>query len=250
MNYWGLPIAIVALVLNVVALLLTFLGAKSVFIVLSLAIPVDLVVVIAFASRPRTLLAKTAGADLTAITPQTVLDVEPPADNTPIGKDSEVTSSVITSPDPDLLKTIEELLNTSSKSGPGIEDGSAAVGQDQYGISEKEELLDNSQWLKLVEECIELEGDLVNLYEHLDVTSQHIVDHTTLRIQEMLERSHVEIIANEHAFNRARHQTKPMHPIPRPGTPITVTLHPGFAVGRRVLRRAEVQVASAAWSDK
>ena len=250
MNYWGFPSAIAALLLNAEARLLTYLGPKSVPIVLSLAILADLVVVITLASRSRTVLARPASADTTAITPPTVPDAEPPADTTLTAKGSEENSSAIISADPVLLKTIEELLSTSSKHGLGIEDGAVAVGQDQHALSDKEELLDNAQWLSLVEECIELEGDLVNLHEHLDDTSQHIVDHTTLRIQDMLERSHVEIIVNERAFNRTRHQTKPVHPIPRPGTPITATLHPGFAVGRRVLRRAQVQIGNASQSDK
>src|SRR5713226_4991289 len=156
MNHWVFPATIVALLLNLVALLLTFLGVKSVSIVLGLAVLTNFIVVITLVLLSRTVLTKPASAGPTAITLPAAPDTEPPTINTLTGKGSEEISSPITSPDPVILATIEELLSTAPKSGRGSENGGAAVEQDQHGTSDKEELLDNSQWLGLVEECVEL----------------------------------------------------------------------------------------------
>jgi hypothetical protein len=55
----------------------------------------------------------------------------------------------------------------------------------------------------------------------------------------------VETICSDATFDRLRHQPDHTRPGITQGAAIAQTLSPGFAVGRRVLRRARVRLATA-----
>ena len=102
----------------------------------------------------------------------------------------------------------------------------------------------NKPWLSLFEECVDFYGELERLQPSLDASAQEMVDHCRCRLLEILERSGVTILAEDTAFDRGRHQAESTCESPHEATPIETTLSPGFAVGRRVFRRARVKVAA------
>jgi hypothetical protein len=102
--------------------------------------------------------------------------------------------------------------------------------------------LENKPWLKLIEECVDLYDELDRLQPSLEAAAQELVDHCRCRVLEILERSGVSIFAEDATFDRSRHQADVTQERPREGTPIEATLSPGFAVGRRVFRRARVKL--------
>jgi hypothetical protein len=110
--------------------------------------------------------------------------------------------------------------------------------------------LRNKPLMNLVEECVSLFDELERLRPSLDTSSQDFADHLGCRLQEILERSDVTIITGESAFDRHRHQHASPDATVADGTPIAETQSPGFAVGRRVFRRAHVKVADIAPIEK
>ncbi|HLJ35013.1 MAG TPA: hypothetical protein VKU38_15265 [Ktedonobacteraceae bacterium] len=105
------------------------------------------------------------------------------------------------------------------------------------------DLLDNTQWLALVEDCIEIFAELDRNYASFDASRQALARHVSLRIEEILGRSGVTIIQGETTFERHRHQPEDATMSVAPDTPIVETLSPGFAVGSRILRRARVRLS-------
>jgi hypothetical protein len=105
------------------------------------------------------------------------------------------------------------------------------------------DLLDNTQWLALVEDCIEVFAELDRNYASFDAPRQALARHISLRIEEILGRSGVTIIQGETTFERQRHQPEDATMSVASGTPIVETLSPGFAVGSRILRRARVRLS-------
>lgn len=105
------------------------------------------------------------------------------------------------------------------------------------------ELPDDERWADLAEECVEVVDELDrNMGRFDDAKRQELADHVIWRLAEVLERSGVDPIFDDTAFDSKRH--KPDKAISRTasGTTILETLSPGFAVGHRVLRRARVRV--------
>lgn len=105
--------------------------------------------------------------------------------------------------------------------------------------------LANAAWLTLVEECVALFDELERHRATFDPARQELAEHVCLRVREILQRANVEIIDAEARFDRRRHQPATSGNGIRPGDPIVATLSPGFAVGRRILRRATVRVSPA-----
>jgi hypothetical protein len=107
--------------------------------------------------------------------------------------------------------------------------------------------LDNRPWIKLVEEVVELFNEIESIYPRLHPPAQELAKHLKDRLVEVLERNRVDILHKGEIavrFNRARHQ--PAAPPADPEVAVVAeVLSPGFAVGRRVLRRAHVRLASA-----
>lgn len=102
--------------------------------------------------------------------------------------------------------------------------------------------LDNRQWLALAQECVDLYDELDLLSPRLDSQRQEMADHVLHRLRELLERSGLAIISGDTSFDRRRHQADPSSTQAEQGAEISETVSPGFAVDRRVLRRARVRL--------
>lgn len=107
----------------------------------------------------------------------------------------------------------------------------------------KIETAEDERWIELVERCVDLFNELDGLAGAMTGSDRELVDHIGVRLQNILEQSGVEVIDRDVEFDRARHRPVPAVAAP-PGSPIAETVSPGFAVGRRVLRRASVRVES------
>jgi molecular chaperone GrpE (heat shock protein) len=101
---------------------------------------------------------------------------------------------------------------------------------------------DDQAWMKLVEQCVGIVDELDHHMTAFDPQLQELADHVILRLGEVLERSGVDVISDDIAFDSRRHRPEKAGSRTSPGATITETLSPGFAVGRRVLRRARVRV--------
>jgi len=96
--------------------------------------------------------------------------------------------------------------------------------------------------MKLVEECVEVVDELDEHMDSFDGPRREIARHVMLRLEEILERSGVEVISDDAIFDRARHKPDADHAATDNGATVSKTLSPGFAVGSRVLRRARVRL--------
>jgi hypothetical protein len=104
--------------------------------------------------------------------------------------------------------------------------------------------LENDAWVRLVEEDVALIDELDRHRSGLDESGRAVADHMSSRLREVLERAEVEVIDDDASFDRLRHA--PLNPqgAPEVGTPIAEVVSPGFAIGPRVLRRAQVRLHS------
>ena len=107
---------------------------------------------------------------------------------------------------------------------------------------QREDLLRNKRWLGLAEDCTNLFDELDDLMPTLDPPRQEISRHVKNRLKEILIRSGVEVISRDRSFDESRHELEHSNAAVAPGTPIVAFVSPGFAVERRVLRRAVVRV--------
>jgi len=103
--------------------------------------------------------------------------------------------------------------------------------------------LKNSQWLELVKECVTLYDELDALLPDLDPARQEMAKHVQSRLEEILVRSSVDVIAHDQFFDIRRHKLAVPGPAVAPMTPITETVSLGFAVKQLVIRPAQVRVA-------
>lgn len=129
----------------------------------------------------------------------------------------------------------------------------AALESPEPEATEREPLdgepLDNGPWVKLVEESVALFDELDRHRVDFDAPRQEVADHVICRLQEILERCGVEPISGGGCFDRNRHQPEGATRVP-PGATVTQTLSPGFRVGKRILRRARVQVQNPNGPDR
>lgn len=109
--------------------------------------------------------------------------------------------------------------------------------------AQPEDPLKNKRWLGLAEGCVELYDELDGLFPPSD-PRQEAATHVMRRLQGILARSGVEPISHDRSYDIHRHLVVPPNLAVTPGTPIARIVSPGFAVGRRVIRPAQVQVAS------
>lgn len=86
----------------------------------------------------------------------------------------------------------------------------------------------------------ELDENMANF----DTPRREVARHVKTRLREILVHSNVEAIDHDITFNEDRHQLERPGATAASGTPIVSFVSPGFAVDRRVLRRAVVRVAS------
>lgn len=103
-------------------------------------------------------------------------------------------------------------------------------------------LLDDTPCIKLIEGCVDVIDELDRHMGSFDPKRQELADHVSLRMEEVLERSGVDVISDDKTFDSTRHKPERGTGRSSSGTPIAEVLSPGFAVGRRVLRRARVRL--------
>ena len=121
--------------------------------------------------------------------------------------------------------------------------GSSEIVSPPYPVRESENPLENIAWVDLAEKCVELVEELDRQVANFDPPRRELADHVILRLEEVLERSGVEVISEDTTFDRRRHKPEKAESQIASGAPITETLSPGFAIGPRVLRRARVRVS-------
>jgi len=101
---------------------------------------------------------------------------------------------------------------------------------------------EDEQWIELVEECVGVVKELDRNMAAFDPARRELADHVILSLAEGLERSGVDLIVDDEAFDNKRHEPAEAQVQTAPGATITETVSPGIAVGRRVLRKAQVRV--------
>ena len=119
---------------------------------------------------------------------------------------------------------------------------SIALGVQPSPPGERRDPSGDEHWIELAEGCVEVIDELDQNADGFDEPRRDLAEHVMLRLEEVLERSGVEVIVDDPVFDRARHRPVPSDGAASTGATISETLSPGFAVGRRVLRRARVRV--------
>lgn len=103
--------------------------------------------------------------------------------------------------------------------------------------------LNNTAWVKLAEACVELFAELDRYQADFDPPRREIAEHVCNRLMEILARNGVDLIDADGAFDRSLHEPDPPGIRPKPGAAtVQHVISPGFQVGRRVLRRARVEI--------
>jgi hypothetical protein len=88
---------------------------------------------------------------------------------------------------------------------------------------------------------VDVLNDLDNNRASLGPEAQELADHVMYRLEDALERSGVEVILDDVAFERGRHKREKADSV-GPGATIAETLRPGFAVGPQVFGRARIRL--------
>jgi hypothetical protein len=101
----------------------------------------------------------------------------------------------------------------------------------------------DEKWMELVEECAGVIKDLDRHMDGFDPARRDLADHVILSMAEGLERAGVDLILDDdEVFDNKRHEPADTQVRTAPGATITEIVSPGIAVGRRVLRKAQVRV--------
>ena len=103
-------------------------------------------------------------------------------------------------------------------------------------------LLKYRMWVSFVAECSDLYDDLEHLKKQLPTEQSQQIEHVCDRLLGIFERSDVEVIRGKVPFDRYYHLPIEKESIQQE-QPIEI-VSPGLAIGRRVLRRAQVVVSS------
>jgi hypothetical protein len=110
-----------------------------------------------------------------------------------------------------------------------------------HGVGASDASLENTAWVRLVEENVNLLDEFEHEAESLEGPAKAIAEHAAALVVELLERADVDVIANDTVYDATRHRLCGTAGRPADGTEITATLSPGFAIEARVLRRAVVR---------
>src|SRR5262245_155862 len=100
--------------------------------------------------------------------------------------------------------------------------------------------LADGRWERLAEECVALIDEFDRLMPDFGPQQREVADHAVSRLREILERSGVEPIDGDAAFDRHHHRPDCGSAVA--GDHVVETLSPGFRIGPRVLRRARVRI--------
>lgn len=107
-----------------------------------------------------------------------------------------------------------------------------------------QDFIANQPWIALIERCVGLFDELDRLNPRLDAPRREIADQVLERLQEILEASGVRTIQGDTNFDRSLHELVAASGAVNAGATIIETVSPGYAVDRRVLRRARVRIAT------
>lgn len=102
--------------------------------------------------------------------------------------------------------------------------------------------LNNTAWVKLAEECVELFAELDRYQADFDLPRREVAEHVCNRLMEILARNGVSLIDADGVFDRKLHKPDPAGIRPKPRAATAHVISPGFQIGRRVLRRARVKI--------
>jgi len=103
--------------------------------------------------------------------------------------------------------------------------------------------LDNKPWLDLAKDCLALFEEMDRNRDFFETQGERqLADHIGLRLQEILERSGLEVIDTGGPFGRNLHQPDRSAAGTAPELLAVEIRSPGFRIGRRILRRARVRL--------
>lgn len=101
--------------------------------------------------------------------------------------------------------------------------------------------LDNKPYVKVMEDLMRLSSEIRRLADHAPDDSRDALDYIYEQLEDVFERNGLTMIEGETVYDVCRHQPVPAALVPD-GTPVEKTLVPGWALDRKVLRRAKVSV--------
>lgn len=110
--------------------------------------------------------------------------------------------------------------------------------QQEDGHDESSSLLDNSNYMSIVESLTSLMQEIEDVE---DLPSQEVADLVKSRIQEGLLLSGADLIAEDKEFDVLRHQPIPAAMIKK-GEPIDSIIEPGILIENKVIRKAKVTI--------
>lgn len=103
-------------------------------------------------------------------------------------------------------------------------------------------LLDNKEYIHLMEQCAALIAEFETLYPRMQTDEgRMMVEMTGQRLREAMLLSGAQSIDSDHTFNILRHTPVPMHYVTN-DTPLAEIIEMGIAVGNRVFVKAKVKV--------
>ncbi len=109
-------------------------------------------------------------------------------------------------------------------------------------VTAADDPLNNTAWVKLAEACVELFAELDRYQADFDPPRREVAEHVCNRLMEILVRNGVGLIDADGAFDRNRHEPNLSGAGLKPGAATAHVISPGFQIGRRILRRARVEI--------
>ena len=107
--------------------------------------------------------------------------------------------------------------------------------------SPAERHLDNSPWLKLMEDTAALLGEIDDAIERMQAAQKPFACHIQDRLFEILERNGASEISDTAEFDISKHKAVPASRVPA-GMAISEVMQPGLIIHGKVIRRAWVKV--------
>lgn len=117
----------------------------------------------------------------------------------------------------------------------------SAVDAGQTAVTDHDPL-DNTAWVNLAEACVELFSELESYQTEFDPPRREVAEHVCDRLREILVRSEVGLIEADGVFDRNFHEFVSCGAPPQTDGASVRVLTPGFHIGRRILRRAHVEL--------
>lgn len=145
-------------------------------------------------------------------------------------------------PSPEVSRSVEEEQATGGSTqtpSPLVE---TVEGEGRLERLPGDDPLNNTAWVKLAGACVELFAELDRYQADFDPPRREVAEHVCNRLREILARNGVDLIDADGAFDCNLHEPDPAGIRPKPGAATARVISPGFQIGRRVLRRARVEI--------